>query len=148
DQGEQAVAVGTARMGHRARPRSVSSADIRPRDGTDRWPSVQYVRSAPPVPAKGWSEWQDLNLRPPRPERGVFAFPFSLINHLAFALPLNVLVRFDSFWGESGAVPKCSRLPRACDPDDGVHSSRAAFQGSCRGSRRLSTDWFRLASTK
>ncbi len=23
------------------------------------------------LPAKCWSEWQDLNLRPPRPERGV-----------------------------------------------------------------------------
>jgi hypothetical protein len=22
------------------------------------------------IPAKYWSEWQDLNLRPPRPERG------------------------------------------------------------------------------
>jgi hypothetical protein len=30
--------------------------------------SVTYVSG--PDTAKCWSEWQDLNLRPPRPERG------------------------------------------------------------------------------
>ena len=33
------------------------------------------------IRAKWWSEWQDLNLRPPRPERGA-ALPCGCINDL------------------------------------------------------------------
>jgi hypothetical protein len=36
--------------------------------------------------AKYWSEWQDLNLRPPRPERGVFGRAMKRLSSLLTAI--------------------------------------------------------------
>ena len=37
---------------------------------------AQGVAAKAVISAKSWSEWQDLNLRPPRPERGVGPLKF------------------------------------------------------------------------
>jgi hypothetical protein len=42
--------------------------------------------------AKYWSEWQDLNLRPPRPERGAFLCGQS-VRHRAPALSVTLRLR-------------------------------------------------------
>src|SRR5215469_17773572 len=38
--------------------------------------------------ARCWSEWQDVNLRPPRPERVLLPRKFSIFSHLRF-LPID-----------------------------------------------------------
>src|SRR5262249_5133912 len=62
--------------------------------------------------AKCWSEWQDLTLLPPRPERG--------------ALPDCATLRL-----KAGLITRVRERPQAIDPDD-----RAGGDPGDRGERR------------
>jgi hypothetical protein len=61
-------------------PRAVSAANFSFARGTSIGPTLSVPEVVPDWMenlGKYWSEWQDLNLRPPRPERGVY--PLSLM---------------------------------------------------------------------
>src|SRR5262249_33341764 len=63
-------------------------------------PCETVPQSVPPtieISAKCWSEWQDLNLRPPRPERG--------------ALPDCATLRL-----KAGLITRVRERPQAIDP--------------------------------
>jgi hypothetical protein len=52
--------------------------------GTDPETILRFCRGGPQFLAKEWSEWQDLNLRPPRPERGDFGKKPNLFSGCVF----------------------------------------------------------------
>ena len=60
-------------MKRASNPRTVSAANFSFARGTSIGPAVSVPEVVPDWRVnlgKYWSEWQDLNLRPPRPERG------------------------------------------------------------------------------
>ena len=63
--------IGSTSVSARALPQGAQS-QVRPSRLVGVWsqPGAQLVAKREENSAKCWSEWQDLNLRPPRPERG------------------------------------------------------------------------------
>ena len=72
-----------------------------------------------------WSEWQDLNLRPPRPERG--DLPGRPLKHQHFSTRFNglCLALFTGFRCHNGAMSACRSGPRLCRPGDAVMAAPA-----------------------
>ena len=85
--------------------------------------------------AKCWSEWQDLNLRPPRPERGDSSpAPCNLGNFCDVRATFVSFVHGVSVPVSVPVTGQPLRPPRAGNQDDGARRRARASRPSSRGS--------------